>query len=59
VPLSVTLYLVRAHGRRPFERLIRKLLMLPSRPAVVLLNAYSWFRTEPDTVRAYGLVVGW
>jgi hypothetical protein len=25
--------------RRPFERLLRKLLLYPNRPAVVLLNA--------------------
>lgn len=30
--------------RRPYERLLRKLLLLPSRPAVVLLHAYAWLR---------------
>lgn len=30
-------------ARRSFERLIRKLLNYPNRPAVVLLNAYSYF----------------
>ncbi|KAG2429693.1 hypothetical protein HYH02_013951 [Chlamydomonas schloesseri] len=29
--------------RRPYERLIRKLLQYPRRPAVVLLHAYRWF----------------
>lgn len=28
--------------RRAFERLLRKLLALPSRPAVVLLNTYPY-----------------
>ncbi|KAL6752501.1 hypothetical protein V8C86DRAFT_2753172 [Haematococcus lacustris] len=29
--------------RRPFERLLRKLLSYPNKPAVLLLNAYTWF----------------
>eukprot|EP00798_Chlamydomonas_sp_ICE-L_P000444 gene444-1844_t len=33
--------------RRPFERLIRKLLNYPRRPAVLLLHAYTWFRVVP------------
>lgn len=33
--------------RRPYERLIRKLLALPSAPAVVLLHAYAWFKPDP------------
>ena len=33
------------------ERLIRKLLQMPSRPAVVLLNGYAWFNTEPYEAR--------
>ena len=28
---------------RPFERLLRKLLTYPNRPALVIFNAYSWF----------------
>ena len=28
--------------RRPFERLLRKLLKFPNRPAVVLMHAYVW-----------------
>ena len=28
--------------RRAFERLVRKLLSYPNRPAVVLLHAYAW-----------------
>ncbi|KAG2447186.1 hypothetical protein HYH02_007929 [Chlamydomonas schloesseri] len=30
--------------RRPFERLIRKVLQYPRRPAVVLMHAYRWFQ---------------
>lgn len=33
--------------RRPYERLLRKLLSMPTSPAVVLLHAYAWFRPEP------------
>ena len=29
--------------RRPFERLIRKLLRYPNHPAVVLMHEYVWF----------------
>ncbi|KAJ9522489.1 hypothetical protein QJQ45_008221 [Haematococcus lacustris] len=32
--------------RRPFERLLRHLLSYPNQPAVILLNAYSWFQME-------------
>lgn len=32
--------------RRPFERLLRKLLQFPNQPAVILLNAYAWFQLE-------------
>jgi hypothetical protein len=33
--------------RRPFERLLRKVLSLPNAPAVILLHAYAWFRPDP------------
>ncbi|KAG1680790.1 hypothetical protein FOA52_008123 [Chlamydomonas sp. UWO 241] len=33
--------------RRPFERLVRKVLNYPNRPAVILLNAYAWHETSP------------
>ncbi|KAG2493702.1 hypothetical protein HYH03_008216 [Edaphochlamys debaryana] len=33
--------------RRPYERLIRKLLNYPRRPAVILLHAYRWFGDAP------------
>jgi hypothetical protein len=33
--------------RRAFERLIRKLLLLPKRPAVVLVNAYNYLYVRP------------
>lgn len=29
-------------NRRAFERLVRKLMRLPSRPAVVLVNMFAW-----------------
>ena len=39
-----------AHGpafdnptQRPFERLLRKLMTYPNKPALVIYNAYSWF----------------
>jgi hypothetical protein len=44
----------RARRRRPFERLLRKLLLMPGRPAVVLLNAYAWFKADPGEVSAWG-----
>lgn len=31
-------------ARRSFERLLRKLLSLPSKPAVILLNVFKWFK---------------
>lgn len=31
-----------------FERLLRKLMTLPSQPAVVLLHYYSWFLSQPE-----------
>lgn len=33
--------------RREFERLVRKVLDYPSRPAVMLLNTYVWHETAP------------
>jgi hypothetical protein len=39
--------------RKSFERLIRKLLQMPSRPAVVLLNTYAWFNTDPYEASAH------
>ena len=35
--------------RRPFERLIRKLLQYPRRPAVVLMHAYRWFQIPVES----------
>lgn len=35
------------NARKPMERLVRKLLLLPSRPAIVLLNTFAWFNTQP------------
>lgn len=35
-------------SRRSFERLLRKLLTYPNRPAIVLLNGFSWFQGEPQ-----------
>lgn len=31
------------NARRSYERLIRKLLLYPNRPAVVLYHAFRWF----------------
>lgn len=39
--------LIHSSARRAFERLIRKLLLLPQRPAVVLVNAYNYFFDNP------------
>lgn len=33
--------------RRPYERLLRKVLSLPNNPAVILLHGYAWFRADP------------
>lgn len=33
--------------RRPYERLLRKLLSMPNSPAVLLLHAYAWFKEDP------------
>ena len=33
--------------RRAFERLLRKIMRYPNKPAVVLLNAYIWFLAYP------------
>jgi hypothetical protein len=35
-----------SQGRRAFERLVRKMLQLPSRPAVVLLNSFPYLRVN-------------
>ncbi|GLI61581.1 hypothetical protein VaNZ11_003996 [Volvox africanus] len=35
--------------RRPYERLLRKLLGYPNRPAVILMHAYRWFQLPGDT----------
>jgi hypothetical protein len=32
--------------RRSFERLVRKMLHLPSQPAVVLLNTFPYMRNK-------------
>ncbi|KAG2493704.1 hypothetical protein HYH03_008218 [Edaphochlamys debaryana] len=34
--------------RRPYERLIRKLLNYPRRPAVILMHAYRWFQQQTE-----------
>ncbi|GIM15714.1 hypothetical protein Vretimale_18452 [Volvox reticuliferus] len=34
--------------RRPYERLLRKLLGYPKRPAVVLMHAYRWFQIPAE-----------
>ncbi|GIM10433.1 hypothetical protein Vretimale_13985 [Volvox reticuliferus] len=34
--------------RRPYERLLRKLLGYPNRPAVILMHAYRWFHLPAD-----------
>ncbi|KXZ48764.1 hypothetical protein GPECTOR_25g348 [Gonium pectorale] len=34
--------------RRPYERLVRKLLTYPRRPAVVLFHAFRWFQLPVD-----------
>lgn len=39
--------------RRPYERLIRKLLQYPNRPAVVLIHAYRWFQIPVDATSSY------
>ena len=39
---------LRSQVRRPFERLIRKLLLYPRRPAVILIHAYRWFQLPPE-----------
>jgi hypothetical protein len=33
--------------RRPYERLLRKLLAYPNRPALIMLHAYSWHKLLP------------
>uniref|UniRef100_A0A7S0S1A6 SGNH hydrolase-type esterase domain-containing protein n=1 Tax=Chlamydomonas leiostraca TaxID=1034604 RepID=A0A7S0S1A6_9CHLO len=33
--------------RRPFERLLRKLLNYPKRPAVVMMHQYIWYQAYP------------
>jgi len=33
--------------RRPYERLLRKVLSLPNNPAVILMHGYAWFRADP------------
>lgn len=32
-------------ARRSFERMLRKLLDYPNKPAVIILNAFRWFKT--------------
>jgi len=39
--------------RRPFERLLRKLLSYPNRPAIILLNAYAYLLSH--SAEQYGL----
>eukprot|EP00798_Chlamydomonas_sp_ICE-L_P025393 gene25392-11057_t len=41
------------HYRRPFERLLRKLLNYPNRPAVILLNAFKYHGDKQGTVTDY------
>lgn len=33
--------------RRPYERLLRKVLSLPNNPAVILVHSYAWFKADP------------
>jgi hypothetical protein len=39
--------------RRPYERLLRKVLSLPNNPAVILVHAYAWFKPEPHLGNFY------
>lgn len=39
--------------RRPYERLLRKVLSLPNHPAVILLHAYAWLKPDPHMGNFY------
>ena len=41
--LFAPLYLFVPQIRRPYEKLLRKLLNYPNKPAVVQLHAYKWW----------------
>ena len=45
-PPQKKLHAALAKTRRPFERLLRSLLSLPRRPAVVLVHSYMWARSD-------------
>ena len=40
---------------RAYERLIRRILDLPQRPAVIVMHAYSYFRTDKTYHRSSGM----
>ncbi len=41
--------------RRAFERLLRKLLKYPNKPAVVLVHAYCWYQVTGGNPPRWGL----
>ncbi len=44
LPITVSGPIPPRQVRRPYERLLRKLLNYPNRPAVVLMHGFRWFQ---------------
>lgn len=47
-----------ADGRKRFESLLRSTLQLPGKPAILILNYYTWWHAYRGTVKCHGSYYG-
>lgn len=45
-------------ARRSYERMLRKLLKYPNKPAVIVMNSFRWFKAMSGTVSVFSHVWG-